>query len=128
MEVTTYTISSHQNLRVYQSASTLASDLFWRTRRFPREEQYALIDQLRSTARTIPINVIQGWNHRYNGPAFRNHLDEAQSACARLGLWLSFSLERGYLDAEEHDHLQTRKVHLQRLLTRFGSQRIALLA
>ena len=77
----------YQNLRVYQYANTLASDLFWITRRFPMQEQFGLTDQLRRTARTISLNVVQGWNKRYNGLAFRTHLDEAQSACARLGFF-----------------------------------------
>ena len=92
MEGTLY--HPYQNLRVYQYASALASDLFWTTHRFPMEEPFGLTDQLRQTARTISLNVVQGWNKRYNGPAFRDHLHEAQSACARLGLWLDVSGER----------------------------------
>ena len=118
----------HQNLRVYQHANALASDLFWITRRFPTEEQFALTDQLRRTARTITLNVVQGWNKRYNGLAFRSHLDEAQSGCARLGLWLDVAHESCYLTDTEHEDLQARKTKLQRMLTRLHDQRIAMLA
>ena len=119
-------IRPYQNLRVYQYANTLASDLFWITRRFPTHEP--LTDQLRRTARTILLNVVQGWNKRYSGLAFRNHLDEAQSACARLGLWLDVAHESCYLTDTEREELQARKTNLQRMLTRLHDQRIAMLA
>ena len=118
----------YQNLRVYQHANTLASDLFWITRRFPKQEKFGLTDQLRQTARTILTNVIEGWTKRYTGPAFRNHLDEAQSACARLGLWIDVAHESCYLTDTEREELQTRKTTLQQMLTRLHDQRIAMLA
>ncbi len=118
----------YQNLRVYQYANTLASDLFWITRRFPTHEQFGLTDQLRRTARTILLNVVQGWNMRYTGLAFRNHIDEAQSACARLSLWLDVAHESCYLTDIEHEELQARKTNLQQMLTRLHDQRIAMLA
>ena len=125
---TPYPICSHQNLRVFQYATTLATDLFWITRRFPNEELYALTAQLRRTARSVPVQVGRGWRKRYYGPAFRQHLDEAQSACARLGLWIGVAHERCYLTDDDYETLQARKTHLQRMLTRLHDQRIALLA
>ncbi len=126
MEGTLY--HPYQNLRVYQYASALASDLFWTTHRFPMEDPFRLTHQLRQTARTISLNVVQGWNKRYNGPACRNHLDEAQAACARLGLWLDVSHESCYLTDTEHEDLHARKSNLQRMLTRLHDHRIAMLA
>ncbi|MFQ5569102.1 MAG: four helix bundle protein [Rhodothermales bacterium] len=128
MEVNTPPICAYQNLRVYQYATTLAEDTFWITRTFPGKEQQALTDQLRRTAQTIPRNVLQGWNRRYCGCAFRNHLDEAQSACARLGLWFDLARDRGYLTKNEHQKLTSQKNRIQRMLTRLHNYRIALLA
>ena len=128
MEEKPYPIRSFQNLRVYQYATTLATDLFWITRRFPAEELHALTAQLRRTARMISFQVGLGWKKRYYGPAFRFHLDEAQSACARLGLWLSLAHEHCYLTDDAHEELQARKAQLQRMLTRLNDQRIPMLA
>ena len=128
MEEKPYPIRSFQNLRVYQYATSLATDLFWITRRFPTEELHALTAQLRQTARLVPFQVGLGWKKRYYGPAFRLHLDEAQSACARLGLWLSLAHECCYLTDDAHEELQARKTQLQRMLTRLNNQRIPMLA
>ena len=128
MEVTSYPSCSHLKLRAYQYASLLASDVFWITRRFPQEEKPALTQQLRRTTQTIPLSVTRSWNMRYHAPSFRRHLDEAQSACARLGLWLHVAHDYGYLTGDEHERLQARKTHLQRMLTRLHNQRITLLA
>lgn len=123
-----YPIRSYQNLRVYQDASSLASDLFWITRRFPNEERRALTALLRRTARLIPFQVGRSWEKRYYGPAFRHHLLEAQSACARLGLWLHMAHESCYLTDDEHEELRARKTLLQQMLTRLNDQRIPMLA
>lgn len=128
MEVTSYPACSHRKLRAYQFAHVLASDLFWLSRRFPSEERLVLTDQVRKTAQTIMLHVAGGWNKRYSGAAFRQHICEAQSACARLGLWLHIAYDCCYLTDEEHEALQNRVKHMQRLLTRFFEQRIVLLA
>jgi len=128
MEETPYPICSYQNLRAYQYATVLATDLFWITRRFPNEELHALTAQLRRTARLIPFQVGLGWKYRYYGPDFRLHLDEAQAACAQLGLWLSMAYESCYLTDDAYAGLQARKTHLQRMLTRLNNQRIPMLA
>jgi len=127
MEVTSYLNRSYRNLRVYRCASLLAIDLFWITRRFPPAEQKTLTDQLRRTARAIPYNVLRAWQKRYQGPGFRNHLDEAQSACARLDLWLHMAYESFCLSDDEHTCLQARRRHMQRMLTRFHAQRLIML-
>ena len=128
MEDKPYPIRSYQNLRVYQCAATLASDLFWITRRFPGYELDALTAQLRQTARAISFHVGLAWKKRYYRPAFQLHLDEAQSACARLGLWLHLAHESCYLTDDAHEALQARKKQLQRMLTRLNDQRISMLA
>ncbi len=128
MEETPYPIRSYHNLRVYQYAIPLASDLFWITRRFPNEELQAQTAQIRRTAQSIAFHIGLGWKKRYYHPAFRLHLDEAQSACARLGLWLHIAHESCYLTDAAHERLQARKKKLQRMLTRFSDQRIPMLA
>lgn len=128
MEVNVLPSRSFTNLRAFQSARALASTLFWITRRFPKEEPSLLVDQLRRTAQAIPRSVVLGWNKRYSGLSFRHHLEEAQSACARLGLWLDVALEGGFLSEQKHRDLMAQKRQVRRMLTRLYEQRIALLA
>ncbi len=127
MEVCPHPTGSYMNLRVFQGASTLATDLFWITRRFPPDEQHALTAQLRRAARAICRNVILAWNQRYCGLAFCKHIDEAQSACARLSLGLDAAHTSGYLADSPYEALTACQRNVQRLLSRLEHQRIVLL-
>lgn len=127
MDALTLPAPASRNLRAFRRAEGLSTELFWITRRFPQEEQFALTDQLRRTARTIQTSVAKGWNRRYSPCDFRDHIAEAQSACARLGLWLYRAYACDYLTAGEYRALLAQKSALQQMLLRLYDQRIALL-
>ena len=51
---------SYRNLRVYQQAKKLVHYVYDLLRLFPKEEQYALCDQLRRAVVSIPSNIAEG--------------------------------------------------------------------
>ncbi len=51
----------YRDLIVYKLAYGLATELFQTTRDFPREERYALTDQIRRSSRSVPANLAEGW-------------------------------------------------------------------
>ena len=51
---------SYRKLRVYQHAKELVIYVYNLLRQFPKEEQYALCDQLRRAAISIPSNIAEG--------------------------------------------------------------------
>jgi four helix bundle protein len=50
-------IKSVKDLKVYQSAYRLAMEVFVASKNFPKEETYALMDQVRRSSRSVPINI-----------------------------------------------------------------------
>ena len=53
-------IFSYRNLRVYQQAKEFVIYVYRLLKQFPKEEQYALCDQLRRAVISIPSNVAEG--------------------------------------------------------------------
>ena len=51
---------SYRNLRVYKQAKSLVVYVYNLLRFLPKEEQYALCDQLRRAAVSIPSNIAEG--------------------------------------------------------------------
>jgi four helix bundle protein len=49
-----------ENLIVYQRAMTLVERVYGILRKFPKEEQYALCDQLRRAIVSVPSNIAEG--------------------------------------------------------------------
>ena len=57
-------ISSFKDLRVYTLAFELQQEVFELTKSFPKEERYALIDQIRRASRSIGANLSEAWQKR----------------------------------------------------------------
>ena len=53
-------VFSYRDLRVYQQAKVFAIYVYRLLRQFPKEEQYALCDQLRRAVISIPSNIAEG--------------------------------------------------------------------
>ena len=51
---------SFENLRVYQMARQLVKDVYLLQNQFPKEERYALCDQVRRAATSITANIAEG--------------------------------------------------------------------
>lgn len=51
---------SYRKLRVYQQAKELVIYVYRILKQFPKEEQYALCDQLRRAVISIPSNIVEG--------------------------------------------------------------------
>ena len=52
--------SNYQKLEVWQKSRRLAVDLYRATRKFPREESFGLVSQIRRAAISIACNIAEG--------------------------------------------------------------------
>jgi four helix bundle protein len=53
-----------RDLEVYQKAFELAIVIFQMTKKFPVEEKYSLIDQIRRASISVCANLAEGWRKR----------------------------------------------------------------
>ena len=52
---------SAKELRVYKQAYSLAMEIFEISKEWPKEEKYALIDQVRRSSRAVCANLREAW-------------------------------------------------------------------
>jgi hypothetical protein len=50
-------IGSYRELRVYHAAMDAAMKIFELTKRFPAEERYSMVDQIRRSSRSVCANL-----------------------------------------------------------------------
>ena len=91
----------HTELEVYQRAFKAAMRVFELTSGFPKEERYALTDQLRRSSRSVCANLAEAWRKRRYEAAFVCKLNDCEAEAAETQTWLHFAVECSYLSKEE---------------------------
>ncbi len=86
----------HHGLKVWQEAITLVQDVYIATANFPVREIYALSNQMRRAAVSIPSNIAEG-AARSGSKEFNRFLSMARGSLSELETQAILSRELGYL-------------------------------
>ena len=91
-----------RDLKVYKLAYQLALEIFEITKSFPKEEKYALIDQIRRSSRSVPANIAESWRKRKYPKSFVSKLIDSYGEEGETEVWLDMSKDLGYITNEKH--------------------------
>ncbi|MCH8830652.1 MAG: four helix bundle protein [Planctomycetes bacterium] len=112
-------IRRHTELHVYDRAFKAAMRIFDLSKSFPREERYALVDQIRRSSRSVCANLAEAWRKRRYEAAFISKLSDSEAEAAETQVWVQFSTECEYLNREiartiysEYDEIIAMLVHM----------------
>lgn len=98
-------IKSAKDLVVYQKAYRLAMDVFDLSKSWPREEKYALTDQIRRSSRAVCSNLRETWAKRRYEAHFISKLTDSDGEINETDTWLDFARDCGYLSLQDHGRL-----------------------
>jgi four helix bundle protein len=98
-------IKTHKELRVWQDAMDSAMRIFEESKKFPAEERYSLVDQIRRSSRSVAANISEAWRRRRYEASFINKLNESESEAAETQTWIEFARRCGYMDFATCDDL-----------------------
>lgn len=98
-------ITTFLDLEVYQLARQFAKDIFYLTNKFPPEEKYSLIDQVRRSSRSVAANIAEGWGKRVYINHFKRHLIDSNGSLEESKSWLLSALDCNYITTEVFDNL-----------------------
>src|SRR6266566_9141324 len=100
-------IRSYKELRVYQAAIDAAMRIFEITKRFPTEEKYSMVDQIRKASRSVCANIGEAWRKRRYPAHFVSKLSDSEGEAEETRVWLEFSWRCGYMSKSEASELDT---------------------
>ena len=109
-------IKSIRDLKVYGLSFDLAMEMFWLTKKYPKEELYSLVDQIRRASRSIASNIREGYAKKQYKDVFIRHLVDALGSCEEIRTWLDFSYKCGYLKEAKHAELSKRYDEISAML------------
>jgi len=93
-------IVSHRDLEVYRKAFATSMDIFQLSKMFPKEETYALTDQIRRCSRSVNANLAEAWRKRRYEAAFISKLSDAEAEAAETQVWIEFAVACEYVQRE----------------------------
>src|SRR5437870_8005210 len=99
---------SFRDLKADQAAREVALQVFTASKSFPREERYALTDQIRRSSRGVKAMIAEAWARRRYKAAFINKIDEALGEANETQSWLDDALDDDYLSKEDFKYLDGR--------------------
>ena len=104
-------------LDVYREAVRLADRVFQASQHFPREESYALSDQIRRASRAIGAQIAEAWGKRRYPRHFYSKLSDADAERREVLHWVQIAADCGYLNCDEVRAISEHLIRIGRQLT-----------
>jgi len=111
----TNTTRSYKGLVVWQKGIALAKLIYQLTNKFPGDEKFGLVPQMRRAVVSIPSNIAEG-QARHKTGEFIQFISRAEGSLAELDTELILSLELRFARAENAEAASTLISELRRML------------
>lgn len=108
--------SSYRELTVWQKAMELAEEVYHLVKKLPKEETYALSDQMRRAAVSVPSNIAEG-HGRESKNEFRSFLSIANGSVSELETQLLLCIRLGYLSKADTESALSLSNEINRMLS-----------
>lgn len=95
---------SYKNLEAYKESKTLVKQVYALLKKFPREEQYALSDQLRRAVISVPSNIAEG-SGRTSAKDQAHFLEMAFGSLMEVDCQMDIAQDLGYVSLDEHEEV-----------------------
>jgi four helix bundle protein len=109
-------VNRAQDMDVFKLSHSLTIEIYKLTDKFPPEEKFGLSSQMRRSAYSIPVNIVEGAS-RLGTKEYRQFVGVARGSSAEISYQLLLSKELGYLSEQDYTSLKERYDRVARMLT-----------
>ena len=107
---------SYKNLKVYSKAMDFVAHVYALLKQFPKEEQYALCDQLRRAAVSIPSNIAEGMG-RMSAKDRAHFVEISYGSLLEVNCQMDVARRLGYITEVEHKTMESESIELAKMLS-----------
>ena len=111
-------IRSFRDLNAYKKAREAARTIFELTKLFPKEERYALTDQVRRSSRAVAAMIAEAWAKRRYEAAFVSKLNDALGEAMETQSWLDHARDSDYITPAQFAELDASWQQIGAMLSR----------
>jgi four helix bundle protein len=108
-------VETVEDLAVFKKSHGLTLQIYKITNKFPSEEKFGLVQQMRRAASSIPANLMEG-SHRSNKGEYRQFAGIARGSAGELKYHLLLAKDLGYLSSDEYDALKSEIDEISKML------------
>ena len=93
----------YKDLIVFKKAYQLAMDIFTISKKFPKEENFSLVSQIRKSSRSVCANLAEAYKRRKYKPYFLAKLTDSDTENTETEIWIDFSKDCNYIETETYE-------------------------
>jgi four helix bundle protein len=108
-------LKNYKELQVWQKGYQLCLQIYKITKKFPKEEQYGLISQIRRAAVSVPSNIAEGYG-RKTTPDYLRSLYIAYGSNCELETQIMLSRDLNYIFSNDSEKLLNEIREVERTL------------
>ncbi len=109
-----------EDLDVFKLSHSLCLKVYSLTAKFPPEERFGLISQMRRAAYSIPMNLMEG-SYRLNKNEYRQFVRIARGSSGEINYQLLLAKDLGYISDGDNRLLKSDYERVAKMLTKLAA-------
>ena len=109
-------MGDYKTLLAYQKSFAFAMKIYHRSKKFPAEEKFGLISQIRNSSRSVCVNIVEAYKRRRYKDYYTSKLNDSETENAETQVWLDFALECQYFNQKEYDEFKADNDEVAKLV------------
>ncbi len=105
-----------ENLEVYKKSLTYIQNIYAITKKYPADEKYGLVDQLKRASVSIAVNIAEG-SGRYHSKDYIQFLRMARASAYECIALLQISANQNFIDDRTYASLYNNIIVITKMLS-----------
>ena len=105
----------YHNILVWRKAHELTLEIYKITKKFPKDELFGVVSQLRRAFSSVPANIVEG-NARRTNKEYAQFLIQARGSLSESQYFLELSRDLTYISTDEFNRLISISIEVGKML------------
>jgi four helix bundle protein len=114
-------VHNFKKLDVWKKARELVKEIYIMSAKFPSEERFGIVSQIRRAAVSISLNISEG-SGRGTDKDFSRFLDMSYSSALEVENLIYLCYDLGFIDIKKQDEMLGKVSEVQKMLRGFQSK------
>ena len=105
-----------KDLKVFKMSYDMAMEIFNISKSFPKEEIYALTNQIRRSSRSVCSNIAEAYRKRRYPKHFTSKITDADGEASETIVWIDFAKDCSYINENIYNNLIKKYKEIGKML------------